>query len=235
MRTRLIFSACLLGVLVAPSKADAHLYLVGASDVTAQGFGNANRIITFDSQGNDSTETGSTTVINGVLTFSGDLAEPTSDNQKFGAPTLSQLNWTNASQVQLLFNANEGQAAQDKPINIDTLTLSFYDNIGAVYSISTIQPISFLSGEPGNGSAGYAIAVSNDEQALLNQFVFNLAGSSSFRIGISASLSDVNGGADSFNAVAAVPEPSTWAMFILGFAGIALLAYRRRSTASRPA
>ncbi|MDO9385021.1 MAG: PEPxxWA-CTERM sorting domain-containing protein [Hyphomicrobiaceae bacterium] len=32
-----------------------------------------------------------------------------------------------------------------------------------------------------------------------------------------------------FNAVAAVPEPSTWAMMILGFAGIGFVTYRRRN------
>jgi hypothetical protein len=31
------------------------------------------------------------------------------------------------------------------------------------------------------------------------------------------------------NAVAAVPEPSTWAMMILGFAGVGFMAYRRRN------
>ena len=35
--------------------------------------------------------------------------------------------------------------------------------------------------------------------------------------------------------VAAVPEPSTWAMMILGFAGVGLMAYRRRTTAALPA
>ena len=30
-------------------------------------------------------------------------------------------------------------------------------------------------------------------------------------------------------AIAAVPEPSTWAMMILGFAGVGFMAYRRRS------
>ena len=29
--------------------------------------------------------------------------------------------------------------------------------------------------------------------------------------------------------VAAVPEPSTWAMMILGFAGLGFMAYRRKS------
>jgi hypothetical protein len=34
------------------------------------------------------------------------------------------------------------------------------------------------------------------------------------------------------NAVAPVPEPSTWAMMILGFAGIAYMTYRRRKQSS---
>jgi len=34
------------------------------------------------------------------------------------------------------------------------------------------------------------------------------------------------------NAVAAVPEPSTWAMMILGFAGVGFMTYRRRQTAA---
>jgi len=29
--------------------------------------------------------------------------------------------------------------------------------------------------------------------------------------------------------VAAVPEPSTWAMMILGFAGVGFMAYRRKA------
>lgn len=32
-------------------------------------------------------------------------------------------------------------------------------------------------------------------------------------------------------AISAIPEPSTWAMVILGFAGVGLLAYRRRNQA----
>jgi PEP-CTERM motif len=36
----------------------------------------------------------------------------------------------------------------------------------------------------------------------------------------------------SLNVVAAVPEPSTWAMLILGFAGVGFMAYRRRNLAT---
>ena len=32
------------------------------------------------------------------------------------------------------------------------------------------------------------------------------------------------------NVAAAVPEPSTWAMIILGFLGLGYLAYRRKSS-----
>ena len=35
----------------------------------------------------------------------------------------------------------------------------------------------------------------------------------------------------SLDTVAAVPEPSTWAMLLLGFAGLGLIAYRRKSAA----
>jgi PEP-CTERM motif len=31
------------------------------------------------------------------------------------------------------------------------------------------------------------------------------------------------------SAVSAVPEPSTWAMMLLGFAGVGFMAYRRKS------
>jgi hypothetical protein len=47
-------------------------------------------------------------------------------------------------------------------------------------------------------------------------------------------LRDANGALISSVAieVAAVPEPSTWAMMILGFLGIGLMAYRRRTSST---
>jgi hypothetical protein len=34
------------------------------------------------------------------------------------------------------------------------------------------------------------------------------------------------------SGMSAVPEPSTWAMLILGFAGVGFMAYRRKNTAA---
>ena len=45
-----------------------------------------------------------------------------------------------------------------------------------------------------------------------------------FTIGIAGS----NTTFDFENTVSAVPEPSTWAMMILGFAGVGFMAYRRK-------
>jgi hypothetical protein len=42
----------------------------------------------------------------------------------------------------------------------------------------------------------------------------------------------VNSGVEITFNIAAVPEPSTWAMMILGFAGVGFMAYRRRGPAS---
>jgi hypothetical protein len=54
--------------------------------------------------------------------------------------------------------------------------------------------------------------------------------STSFQPGLSSNDPGViDAGVDSFGAIAAVPEPSTWAMMILGFAGIGFMAYRRKS------
>jgi hypothetical protein len=42
-------------------------------------------------------------------------------------------------------------------------------------------------------------------------------------------------GVDNIDATTAVPEPSTWAMMIIGFLGLGFLAYRRKNSALRSA
>jgi hypothetical protein len=64
------------------------------------------------------------------------------------------------------------------------------------------------------------------------QYTFNVTATGSDTFGIN--YIDQNGflGVDSFSVssvTSAVPEPSTWAMMILGFAGVGFMAYRRKS------
>jgi hypothetical protein len=60
-----------------------------------------------------------------------------------------------------------------------------------------------------------------------------VANSETTTLGFNTTLGGNNGGIllDAV-AVSAVPEPATWAMMIFGFAGIALMAYRRSRKSS---
>jgi hypothetical protein len=61
-----------------------------------------------------------------------------------------------------------------------------------------------------------------------NFIIFNVAAASAN--GVSTNNPPLNdNGFAVFASVAAVPEPSTWAMMLLGFAGIGIIAYRRKS------
>jgi hypothetical protein len=63
---------------------------------------------------------------------------------------------------------------------------------------------------------------------------FNLYGNGADAAIVSTTASyDVNTPFNgTYTLTAAVPEPSTWAMMILGFAGIGFMAYRRKSSAT---
>jgi hypothetical protein len=104
--------------------------------------------------------------------------------------------------------------------------------------------ISGCGGSGANGVAATSVSRSLDGDQIT--FVFGntlIAGqhSANLQIFTSASLFedplafflDSNGNSFSIDVVAplasAVPEPSTWAMMILGFAGVGFMAYRRKS------
>src|SRR4051794_28752905 len=87
MRTTLLLAGCSVSLLASLHSARADLILLGEAAFSAQGFGNANRLITVQAQGN---ETGSVFPLNGTVGGSGDVVSPLADNQKFGVPTLGQ-------------------------------------------------------------------------------------------------------------------------------------------------
>ncbi|HEY2827620.1 MAG TPA: hypothetical protein VGJ04_08480, partial [Pirellulales bacterium] len=59
------YCALLLVSTVLPAKAD--LVSLGTADFSAQGFGNANRLITLQGQGNSTTESGAVIPVNGTV------------------------------------------------------------------------------------------------------------------------------------------------------------------------
>jgi hypothetical protein len=94
--------------------------------------------------------------------------------------------------------------------------------VGNVVSFGAMQaanPGATIVNQSGNGLGGVrfgvGLASTTDN---FNGYVDN------FTIGISGANTTFN-----FDPLTAVPEPSTWAMMILGFAGIGFTAYRRKS------
>jgi PEP-CTERM motif len=94
-------------------------------------------------------------------------------------------------------------------VGLDKVTENF------LFSNTTPAPI---TGFPG-GDYFYVIPWTNGDQLLATQFV-----------GPSGGVDAYNGQyvAENFN-VSAVPEPSTWALMVLGFMSIGFVAYRRQS------
>ena len=117
--------------------------------------------------------------------------------------------------------------------------------VSFVYSSSIFSPsITFteaprLSGELSeNGPANLSSYLYSPTPHFINgqdfnDFLFDTRLTGLWSIGPDASILD-QGPAHTFALQAAVPEPSTWAMMILGFCGLGFLAHRRRNQASAP-
>jgi len=247
------FRSALMGLLISTaavafsgSNARADLVLSGATpatsliNLTAQGFGAAPRLLTL--QTND-IETG------GVLGTGALTGVAVSGADKSSISTLSTVGWTSGANVSIGFNNDQsGQTG----VTLQSLTLSLWASNGTTLlgSFSLASPINFsaadLALQQGNGAALFDFVLTPAEQTAFTTAIGGVGHGGSDIISLSASLGCAgtasatcqvsNDGPDSFIAVLAngaigvVPEPSTWAMMILGFFGIGFMAYRRRNT-----
>ncbi|MBY0270096.1 MAG: PEP-CTERM sorting domain-containing protein [Burkholderiales bacterium] len=234
-------AGALLGV---STGANANLVQNGELFIGAQGFGNAPRLLTIQGNG---TESGAIGIVggnlvaltpgianasvfggNGVTNPGGDTVSPLSDNQKFGIPTLGELNWTSGANVNLLFNATEPGG---DGLTVTDVTLKFYNGNTVIAAID--GSFSLLSTQTGNGSAGFLINVDAAQQTFLNTTVFSQAGASAFRIALESTITGVAGGPESFSAVSAVtavPEPETYAMMLAGLGLMGMVGVRRKKS-----
>lgn len=109
-----------------------------------------------------------------------------------------------------------------------TTTIKIKDNLGHFFGAFPLAPFD-------NTSAGTALQNSEN----IGFFPFNLGAFDptapaiyTIDLAMNSSANLPLGSVEIQVDVGAVPEPSTWAMMILGFAGIGFMAYRRRNRAT---
>jgi len=191
------------------------------TDLGAQGFGTAPRMLTLQT---NTVETGNVTPIDVVH---GD-AVPGAN--KSTTPTLATLGWNAGNRVGIDFNSDQtGQSG----ITMQSLVLTIFNGTAVVGTFSllpALAPLTFtaadLALQQGNGNAVFNFGLNAAEQAQFNT-ILAMVGSSGFTAGLSAQLGcppgapagclESNDGPDSFLGFRQnVPEPASISLLAVG-------------------
>jgi hypothetical protein len=236
----------LLAAAAAPQAASASLIYDSRILVTGQGFGNNPRLLTLQETGNgDDVESGCVGVSggisfgsctsdgsvfqgNGFTNAGGDEVNPRADNQKFGIPTLGELGFDDAGDIGLLFNATEPGG---NGVTINDVTLKFLQGDTLLAAIDGNH--TFDSTNPGNGVAGFTFVVDDTQQDFLDNAIFSLPNFGDIRIALESTISNAQGGPESWlafnlNRSNPVPAPGAVGLFALGLGAIGLRLGRRK-------
>ena len=248
MRQQLL--AIVLGLALAlttPYTAAADLIFdADLGGVAGSGLGTVATILTMQSPGSGSLESGSVSRSGGadVKSDTGVVAGAGTTNVgnvKTGASqTLTQTfggnGITKASQVAIVFNADEPSG---NSITLTGLQMSVFNGNTDIFDAHLAASVSFPTTFTGIGKEGFVFRLDTTQAAALQTVLNGLTSAevAALRLGLSASASDATGGPETFNlatitavpvTLTAVPEPGTLLFAVTALVGLSFLAWRRQ-------
>lgn len=231
-------AATLLAATLASAPAHADLVRLTDTDLTGQGVGATFTVLTLQGQGSATTESG---YVGFDGTTFGDALTGASQSRTFN---FGDLGITNASQLGLIVNLNE-PGSESPPTVTATLAMSSFSTLANRISLNVFSSSGmFLETHTlasnmtleqvggGVGGSGLVFGLTLGEQTQLNTTLGANAGAI---LAVGATFADSQGGIETIQAVrldravAAIPEPETYALLLAGLGALGFVARRRKS------
>ena len=227
-----------LSLLVSSTVAFGAIIPIGVVPEAGGGLGSVNTVLTIQSPGNSTTESG---CVSGAAGGAEGQQCPagipggnnTGGNAGSNVYTAAQLdNLASFADLQIIFNAQEPQNGNEG-ITVSQLALTLWGSYGGILdAIYLDEPYVITDSFPGVGNAGYGFVLSGESITNANLL---LAANPDLRIGLAATAIDAQGGIDTFSLRngdtdgggpgSEIPEPGTYALAASALAG--LVAYRK--------